>query len=69
MTQLDEGKTLLLKQNSSFPHLWIQNISGEFCFGEHNLNKADGLGVIDYNNELIISAKEDSRFFVFRLLQ
>ena len=69
MAHLDERKSLEVNINSSLPHLWIQNISGELRFADYKLFKADGLGVIDYNNELIISAMEDSRFFVFRLLQ
>ena len=67
MAHLDEGKTLVLKQNSSLPHLWIQNISGEIKFDEYDLNKADGLGVMDHDNDIAISAIKGSKFFVFRL--
>ena len=42
MAHLDEGKTLVLKQNSSLPHLWIQNISGEIKIGDHTLKKQTG---------------------------
>jgi redox-sensitive bicupin YhaK (pirin superfamily) len=66
MTQLDEGKTLVLKQNSSLPHLWIQNISGEFCFGEHNLNKADGLGITNIDQNFEIKGNKRSKFFIFK---
>ena len=67
MTQLDEGKTLVLKQNSSLPHLWIQNISGEITIGDHTLKKADGLGISHCNQKLEIKAKKKNTFFLFRM--
>ena len=66
MTQLDEGKTLVLKQNSSLPHLWIQNISGEIYCENHLLKKADGLGITNIDQNFEIKGNKRSKFFIFK---
>ena len=62
-----KGKTLVLKQNSSLPHLWIQNISGEIAIGDHTLKKADGLGISHGHQKLVFKAKNKNTFFLFRM--
>ena len=67
MAHLDEGKSLEMNPNSSLPHLWIQNISGEITLEGHTLKKADGLAVMDYDEKSKFTAKFETKFLIFAL--
>jgi redox-sensitive bicupin YhaK (pirin superfamily) len=67
MTSLQAGSNFNWKPNSSFPNLWIQMIEGETEVNGRYLEKADGLGIENFNKELFFSAISKSKFFIFFL--
>ena len=66
---LNATKSLSIDTSLSLPHLWIQNISGEITLNDYTLKKSDGLGITNLNEKIELEAKEESRFFIFRLAQ
>jgi redox-sensitive bicupin YhaK (pirin superfamily) len=68
MARLQAGDNFNWKQNTSFPNLWIQMIEGETEVNGRYLEKADGLGIENFNKELFFSAVSKSKFFIFCLI-
>jgi redox-sensitive bicupin YhaK (pirin superfamily) len=68
MARLKAGDNFNWKQNTSFPNLWIQMIEGETEVNGRYLEKADGLGIENFNKELFFSAVSKSKFFIFCLI-
>jgi redox-sensitive bicupin YhaK (pirin superfamily) len=68
MARLQAGDNFNWKQNISFPNLWIQMIEGETEVNGRYLEKADGLGIENFNKELFFSAVSKSKFFIFCLI-
>jgi redox-sensitive bicupin YhaK (pirin superfamily) len=68
MARLQAGDNFNWKQNTSFPNLWIQMIEGETEVIGRYLEKADGLGIENFNKELFFSAVSKSKFFIFCLI-
>lgn len=67
MAYLNEKNDLKLNIKKEFPHLWIQIIEGEINLDPHKLGKADGVGIENQDSPLIITAKQNTRLFIFRL--
>ena len=68
MARLQAGDNFNWKQNISFPNIWIQMIEGETEVNGRYLEKADGLGIENFNKELFFSAVSKSKFFIFCLI-
>ena len=66
---LNATKSLSINTSLSLPHIWIQNISGEITLNDYTLKKSDGLGITNLKEKIELEAKEESRFFIFRLAQ
>ena len=56
-----------LEPSPSFPHAWIQVVTGSVKTGDHLLNKADGLAIEYINQSIKLTCENDSTFFLFRL--
>ena len=56
-----------LEPSPSFPHAWIQVVTGSVKAGDHLLNKADGLAIEYINQSIELTCENDSTFFLFRL--
>ena len=65
MASLQAGESYNWKPNVILPNLWIQLIEGETEVNGRYLEKADGLGIENFNKELFFSAVSKSKFFIF----
>ena len=62
-----EEKTLTINPEATFPHAWIQVVSGSLCIDEHNLSRADGLSIEHLDEPITLSIKQSCSLFLFRL--
>ena len=64
---LSPGEKLSIEPQSCFPHGWVQIIQGGLNLDGQFLSKADGLAFENQNRCLLLSAREETQFFFFRL--
>ena len=57
----------VIPREKSFPNLWIQLVEGEIKIADHLLQKADGLGIENQNEDIFLEINEKSTFLIFRL--
>ena len=57
----------VIPKEKNFPNLWIQLIEGELKIANHLLQKADGLGIENQNEDIFLEINEKSTFLIFRL--
>ena len=57
----------VIPKEKRFPTLGIQLIEGEIKIADHLLQKADGLGIENQNEDIFLEINEKSTFLIFRL--
>ena len=57
----------VIPEEKSFPNLWIQLIEVEIKIADHLIQKADGLGIENQNEDIFLEINEKSTFLIFRL--
>jgi redox-sensitive bicupin YhaK (pirin superfamily) len=64
---LDAGKITNLQPDPTLPHAWLQVISGEIMLEDYTLHTADGIGIENLDEEIILKTNKNTEFFLFRM--
>ena len=56
-----------LTTSESMPNGWIQLVQGSLRVNSLILKKADGLGILNQSEPIVIQALEESKFLYFKL--
>ena len=51
----------------TLPHAWLQVISGEIMLEDYTLHTADGIGIENLDEEIILKTNKNTEFFLFRM--